>query len=289
MSENNKLEKKSTEIVKEKAQLVIAFGVIASMLYITGFPLFIIFFFGILGYFIWKTFSTPSPSGAREIFEFYLIANEILRDDERRWYGFEIQEAINRGERILTFMHGAPPLVYFALGALYHKIGEHQEAAKNLEYVIENSNSDELKMVYPSPELRNYVKILRKIERDPAEAPLMSAAVRSLERARRNRGKILLEASREILQQEKSRKTEKAHEKEHQKHFLPKLPCSLVLNLAKEPASEEFSVSRDTPMTQIKNRATSKDSKRKKQKAEEEMFADRKSITEVLHDIYDRK
>jgi tetratricopeptide (TPR) repeat protein len=289
VSENNKLEKKSTEIIKEKSQLVIAFGVIASMLYIIGFPLFVIFFFGILGYFIWKTFSTPSPGGAREIFEFYLIANEILRDDERRWYGFEIYEAIKRGERILSFMSSAPPLVYFALGALYNKAGEHQEAVKNLEYVLENHNSDELKMVYPSPELRNYVKILRKIERDPAEAPLMSAAVRSLERARRNRGKILLEASRESLRQEKFRKLEEAHEKEHQKHFLPENESESLLNLVKNNASEELSADRDDTIIQVTNGKETKESKRKIEKSEDELFAERKPITEVLHDIYDRK
>jgi hypothetical protein len=37
---------------------------------------------------------------------------------------------------------------------------------------------------------------LRKIEREPAEAPQTSAAIRALERARRNRGKALLENSR---------------------------------------------------------------------------------------------
>ena len=100
MSENQ-LEKRPTELIKEKSQYAIAFGVIAMMLYITGFPVFVIFFFAILAFFIWKTLSTPSQNGTREIFEFYLLANDILRDDERRWYGFEIQEVVGRGERIL--------------------------------------------------------------------------------------------------------------------------------------------------------------------------------------------
>jgi len=45
VSENDKLiERKPTELIKEKSQYAIAFGVIAMMLYITGFPLFVIFF-----------------------------------------------------------------------------------------------------------------------------------------------------------------------------------------------------------------------------------------------------
>ena len=79
----------------------------------------------------------------RRIFEFYLSANEILRDDERRWFGFEVQEVLVRGERILQSMNGAPPLVHFTLGALYHKIGDYKSAVNHLSYVVENENSDE--------------------------------------------------------------------------------------------------------------------------------------------------
>ena len=171
------------------------------MLYVAGFPVFVIFFFAIFAYVLFKTFSQPSRSETREIFEFYLSANELLRDDERRWYGFEVQEVVNRGERILQLMNGAPPLVYFTLGALYEKIGDHKSAVNHLAYIIENENADEQTYVYPSPELRGYVKILRKIEREPAEAPQTSAAIRALERARRNRGKAILEHSREQLKQ----------------------------------------------------------------------------------------
>jgi hypothetical protein len=109
---NDKLEKKIPDALKENTQYAIAFGVIAMMLFAVGFPMFVIFFFAIFAYFLWKTFSTPSTGGTREIFEFYLAANELLRDDERRWYGFEMQEVILRGERILQAMNGAPPLVY---------------------------------------------------------------------------------------------------------------------------------------------------------------------------------
>lgn len=294
MSENNKLEKRSTEIIKEKSQYVVAFGIIAAMLYITGFPIFVIFFFGILAYFIWKTLAAPSPSGTREIFEFYLVSNEILRDDERRWYGFEVQEAINRGEKILKYMSGAPPLVHFTLGALYNKIGDHQSAVKSLSYVIENDSSDETNMVYPSPELRNYVKILRKIEREPTEAPLMSAAVRALERARRNRGKTLLEKSREIVQQEDFKRTEAELERKRQKELAEKSESKSFLNLVNDSMKEEFHAhyakqnGKDHEVSKSDS-ANEKSSKRKKEKSEDELFANRKPISEVLHDIYDAK
>ena len=107
------------------------------MLFVAGFPTIVICFFGVFAYFLWKTFSHAPRSGVREIFEFYLSANEILRDDERKWYGFEVQEVISKGENILQIMHGAPPLVYFSLGALYNKVENHESAVKHLSYVVE--------------------------------------------------------------------------------------------------------------------------------------------------------
>src|SRR5688572_6829877 len=132
------------------------------MLLVAGFPVFVIFFFGVFAYFLLRMFASGSRSETREIFEFYLAANEILRDDERRWYGFEIKDAISRGENIVRRMSGAPPLVHFALGALQNKAGDHKAAITNLAYIIENSSSDEASYAYPSEELRSYVKILRK-------------------------------------------------------------------------------------------------------------------------------
>lgn len=200
-NENNKLQKKLPDSLKEKSQYALAFGVIAMMLFAVGFPMFVIVFFGIFAFFLWKTFATASPNGVRDVFEFYLSANEILRDDERRWFGFEVHEVIGRGERILQTMNGAPPLVYFTLGALYNRAGDHKAAVNHLSYVVENETADETSYNYPSPELRNYVRILRKIEREPTEAPQTSAAIRALERARRNRGKALLEQSRAAVKE----------------------------------------------------------------------------------------
>ncbi len=162
--------------------------------------MFVIFFFGIFAYFFWKTFSQPSRSGTREIFEFYLSANEILRDDERRWFGFEVQEVISRGERILQLMNGR------AAARLFHarRTLSIASAITNPPSIIFHTSSKtktptKRTYVYSTPELKNYVRILRKIEREPAEAPQTSAAIRALERARRNRGKTILENSREGL------------------------------------------------------------------------------------------
>ena len=280
--------------MKEKSQYAIAFGVIAMMLYITGFPVFVIFFFAILAFFIWKTLSTPSQNGTREIFEFYLLANDILRDDERRWYGFEIQEVVGRGERILKYMKSAPPLVNFTLGALYNKIGEHKSAEKQLAFVVESDSSDETAFIYPSPELRAYVKTLRKIEREPAESPLTSAAVRALERARRNRGKTLLESSRDELRKEEfKRQVTELEQKQHRElaeQNEPKQFASIVSETVQKEVERQNQKqkSEDKSAENANGNAQSKE-KRKKQKSAEDPFANYKSISEVLHDIYDSK
>lgn len=295
MSENNKLvERKPTEIIKEKSQYAIAFGVIAMMLYITGFPLFVIFFFGILAFFIWKTLSAPSQSGTREIFEFYLMANDILRDDERRWYGFEIQEVTARGERILKYMKGAPPLVYFTLGALYHKIGDYNSAEKQLAYVVENDAADEKTFVYPSPELRAYVKTLRKIEREPTESPLTSAAVRSLERARKNRAKSLLEKSRDEIRQIEFKQTEAELERKFQKELAQQNEPRSFASIVSETVQNEVETqtkkqASDEQKAKSTNGDAPKKEKRKREKTNEDIYGRRKPITEVLHDIYDAK
>ncbi len=286
MSENDKLEKRSTALIRENTQYVVGFIVIAGLLMLTGLPVFIIFFFGILAYFIWKTLSAPSGSGTREIFEFYLIANDILRDDERRWYGFEIQDAIARGENILRHMSGAPPLVNFALGALYHKIGDHHSAVKNLGFVIENDSSDESRFIYPSSELRNYVRTLRKIEREPAEAPLMSSAVRALERARRNRGAVLLEASRVAI------------DRESIEHIAAELPSVIAESNGSVTQRSFIDAPTQTLNEEFENRERdgadeSSDKERpksgKKTRPAEANAHGRQTISEVLRDIYDSK
>lgn len=284
--------------MKEKGQYVLAFGVIAAMLLVAQFPLFVIIFFGIFAYFLWKMFSMPSRNETREIFEFYLSANDILRDDERRWFGFEIQEIINRGENILQMMNGAPPLVHFTLGALYHKVGDHKTAVNHLAFVVENENSDEAAFKNPTPELKSYVKVLRKIEREPAEAPLTSTAIRALERARRNRGKSLLAESRQSLaeQQQKIEVAALERDKKRAELAAQNRESGLLRSVTDEAIEKHSESLNQKPETiyPLKvgngNSFESKDKKerRKEDQKEDNPYANRKPISEVLQDIYDR-
>jgi hypothetical protein len=184
---------------KETFQRILAVIVIVAMLSMLGIPFSIVIFFAVVAYFIWRVVQKTELQEAAHIFEFYISANDILREEDRRWFGFEITEVITRGERVLNSMSDPPPLVYFALGALYHQAGQHERAEQHLAYVVENDLSNEKHRIIPSPELRRYVQILRKIEREPTEAPLSVAAFRGLERARRHRAAAMLEQSREQL------------------------------------------------------------------------------------------
>ncbi|HYY56805.1 MAG TPA: hypothetical protein VE842_05690 [Pyrinomonadaceae bacterium] len=182
---------------KESTQRLLAIIVIVAMLAVMGIPPSVIIFFAIITYFIWRAVQRSEHQETGRIFEFYISANDILRDEERRWYGFEVQEVLRRGERILRSMSDPPPMVYFAMGALYNYMGDHEAAVEHLSYVVENDLADERHRFEPSPELRRYVHILRKLEREPTEAPQTMAAIRSLDRVRRNRAASLLAESRE--------------------------------------------------------------------------------------------
>ncbi|MGI8542845.1 MAG: hypothetical protein ACR2MD_05120 [Aridibacter sp.] len=282
---SNQLQKTQTTAVKEKTQYGLTFGVIATMLFVAGFPMIVIFFFGVFAYFLWKTFSQPTQQGVRQVFEFYVSANEILRDDERRWFGFEVQEVIFRGEKILQYMHGAPPLVYFTLGALYNKIENHEAAVNHLSYVVENDNADEGTYLHPSNDLRDYVRVLRNIESEATKAPLTSAAVRSLERTRKNRGKIILEDSRRKLEEFKAVNGNADPKKLSQKsqpngnHTETEKSFRSVVDTA---AEKEERQSRNSKQS-VRRKLT-----RRNKNNEEDLFANRKPITEVLHDIYDK-
>ena len=246
------------------------------MLYVAGFPVFLLFFIGVLAFFIWKVFSTESRSDTRRIFEFYLSANEILREDDRRWYGFEIQDTISRGESIVRAMSTAPPLVHFTLGALYQKLDDHSSAVKYLEQVVEDPALSETSIVFPPRELRDYVRTLRKIERFPAEAPVTSAAVRALERARKNRGKALLDESRKKLAAEP-----------------PVLDAGKDLQSVVDAQAEPHQNVQQDNVADFTPKAAflfSNRSRRKRSRDREmrDSQPERKSISEVLHDIYDK-
>jgi hypothetical protein len=272
---DSQLQKTSRTALKERGQYLLAFGVVASMLLVAGFPLFVIFFFGIFAYFLLRMFASGSRSETREVFEFYLTANEMLRDDERRWYGFELNDAIRRGEEIVHRMSPAPPLVYFALGALQNRAANHKAAINNLAYVVENEAADEASYTFASPELQNYVRVLRKIEREPADAPLTSAAVRSLERARKLRAKTLLEESR-------------------RKFAEPPVTAESPVDLEADennvyqfqPIETVHGENRTTDPSPGKTTGSPRIVKAKHEVADP--YADRKPISEVLHDIYDK-
>lgn len=285
----DKLETRLPAPLKENAQYALASVVIAVMLYFVGFPIFVIGFLAVLSYFIWRMFLSSSGANVRGIFEFYLVANEIIRDDSRSWYGFEIQEAISRGEMIIRSMPTAPPLVYFGLGALYRKIGDHSSAVKHLSFTFENRSSDEITVVYPSPELREYVKLLRRIERDPTESPLTSAAIRSLERMRRNKGSKLLEYSRCELNDPEvnSEQALPATSGLTEAVASNDQPDSTLVGYRNGSFAED-DVSEIIPGNAITARQSRRVS-RSRDRSRSEQHSGRKPITEVLHEIYDGK
>jgi hypothetical protein len=273
------LEQRKPQALKEKAQLAVSLGVVSLMLYIIGFPAFLLIFFGVLGFFVWKIFSPESRVETRKIFEFYLSANEILRDDERRWYGFEIKEATIRGENLLRTMSTAPPLVHFSLGALYQRLGDHASAAKHLADAVEKQSADEMTIIFPPIELREYVRLLRRIERAPAESPLTAAAVRSLERKRKNHGKKMLAESRELM------------------HTMPDVnDVADVLAIESSDAKNETATlksvvdepepGREPAVTY--NFADIRQPKVARKPAKSPDSGDRQTISEVLHDLYDK-
>lgn len=266
--------------MKEMGQYAVAFSLVGVMLYAAGFPVFFLLFIGVLMYFIWKIFSSESRSDVRRIFEFYLTANEILREDYRQWYGFEINDAISSGEKIVRAIPNAPPLVHFALGALYDRVNDHNSVVKHLSYLSEESGN-EAAIAFPSNDLREYVRILRKIERSPAEAPQTSASVRSLERMRKSRAVSLLEKHKSFLESQ-DLADDRSHELLPSPNGRPGVVEGSTVN-----ADAEGNSSRAKPGA-TSDRGRKLASSQGKQSPEREMkSAERKTISEVLHDIYD--
>ena len=184
---------------QETAQRLVAMVIVMAMLGVMGIPLTVIVFFSAVVYFVWRAVQRSEQQDVKNIFDFYIAANEILRDEEKRWYGFEINNVIGEGERVLKMMSDPPPLVYFTLGALHHRAGDYETAAEHLSYILEDERGDEHARTHPSSELRRYVEVLRRVEREPTEAPQTMAAIRGLERARRARAAAMLEEARTRL------------------------------------------------------------------------------------------
>lgn len=284
---------------KEAAQRFLAIIVIIAMLVLMGIPPTVVVFFAVVVYFVWRAVDRAERHDIRRIFDFYISANEILRDDERRWYGFEIAEVVGRGESVLHAMPDAPPLLHFALGALYHRAGDNEAAANHLSFVLENEQGDERHRFAPSPELRRYVSILRRLEREPAEGPQTMAAIRSLDRMQRQCAATLLADSRERL---------------HASASAPQLESKPAPPRAVEPNRderiktiaalmyEEASDKRETPhanvslfepkeksATEEKNAAANAQTAVNNQSTERPFPTPPPSITEVLRDVYDEE
>jgi hypothetical protein len=144
---------------------------------------------------IWLVARRAQMREVERIFEFYVAADAILREEERRWYGFEIAEVIEHGEDLLELMPDPPPLHYFALGALYQRLGNHDATVQYLSRLSDDQEYDETHRIVNSPQLRRYVTMLRRLEQHPAAEPQTLAAIRNLERARQcSAGKMLLDS-----------------------------------------------------------------------------------------------
>lgn len=206
-------------------QKAIAVVVIVAVLSVVGVsPLLMLFIAGVV-LVVWALNRRARHRELQRIFDFYVAADAILRDEERNWYGFEVAEVIEEGEHSLEAMPDSPALHLFALGALYHRIGKYEATAEFLGRVVEDQGYDERQHTAPSPQLRRYVSMLRRIETNPSIAPQELAAIRSLERLRRKQAAVLLKQSRAAMQNEV--KTQQATEQ---------LPPKATADVTNEPS-----------------------------------------------------
>jgi hypothetical protein len=207
----------------------IAVIIIVAMLGVAGIsPVIMIFFFGVI-FVVWIVARHSQAREVERIFDFYIAADAILREEERRWYGFEIAEVIEQGENLLEIMPDAPPLNYFVIGALYHRLGNHQASAEYLAHLMEDGQYDETHRTVPSPQLRRYVTMLRQIEYHPSTAPQTLAAVRSLERARqRTAGRLLMESRGFLETQPQVTPRVEIKPTPEEVKFAPSLPLSSI-------------------------------------------------------------
>lgn len=211
----------------------IAVIVIVAMLDAVGVPPMIMVLFTGVCFVVWLFARRAQAREVERIFDFYIAADAVLREEERRWYGFEIAEVIEHGESLLEIMPDPPPLSYYALGALHQRLGNHTTAVEYLSRLTEDEGCDETHRTAPSPQLRRYVSMLRRIEYQPSLAPQTLAAVRSLERARhRNATKLLFE-SRAVVDAEQQAVKEEKHlpeptEAHKEPMFAPTTPLSEI-------------------------------------------------------------
>lgn len=156
---------------------------ITALLMLSNLPMALFFVFAAIAYLAWRLVASPKPAKARKIFEFYLIADEIIANSNRRWYGFELELAIQRGEELQMGLDQPPSLVLAGLIRL-NEIAGRRDTASELLALLASGRFDETNVLIATDELRQYVSFLRRIERSPEESPTLSRAVRRLERLR---------------------------------------------------------------------------------------------------------
>lgn len=212
----------------------IAVIIIVAMLDAVGVPPVIMVLFTGMCFVVWLFARRAQAREVERIFDFYIAADAVLREEERRWYGFEIAEVIEHGESLLDIMPDPPPLNYFALGALYQRLGNHTAAVEYLSRVAEDEHCFEAHRTAPSPQLRRFVSMLRRIEYQPSLAPQTLAAIRSLERARQKNATKLLSESRELMAveqqaaQEEKQQVPEAAVTHNEPMFAPSMPLSAI-------------------------------------------------------------
>lgn len=179
------------------AAIIIA-GAITALAVLRRVPIILVALIG-LGVLVVLILKIRASRKTKVIFGFYMAANEILIDGDKSRYHFEITKVIKTGERIVRSMPDAPPLSRFALGALYHSIGDYNAAAEQLGFAAEEEVLKESRHVLPSRQLRRYVERLRRIERRPKRWVKTNAAIASLERMHQERAARLLAESQQQL------------------------------------------------------------------------------------------
>src|ERR1051325_2752988 len=131
----------------------IALIIIVAMLDAVGLsPVFMVLITGVV-FVVWMCARRAQAREVERVFDFYIAADAILREEERRWYGFEITEVIEHGESMLEIMPDPPPLNYYALGALYQRLGNHEAAVEYLSRLSDNEYCDETHRTAPSATL----------------------------------------------------------------------------------------------------------------------------------------
>lgn len=179
------------------AAIIIA-GAITALAVVRRVPIILVALIG-LGVLVVLILKIRASRKTKVIFGFYMAANEILIDGDKSRYHFEVTKVIKTGERIVRSMPDAPPLSRFALGALYHSIGDYNAAAEQLGFAAEEEVLKESRHVLPSRQLRRYVERLRRIERRPKRWVKTNAAIASLERMHQERAARLLAESQQQL------------------------------------------------------------------------------------------